>query len=192
MIDPQATVDKRAEVADSARVWGLAEVREEAVVGENCIIGRGAYIDAGVVVGDNCKIQNGALLYAPSVLEVGVFVGPAAVLANDKFPRAINPDGSLKTGDDWEMEGVTLRQGCSVGARAVILGGVEIGEWAMVAAGAVVTRDVPPFALVAGIPAKRVAWVGPSGLPLQETGGVLVDPGTGRRFTADGERISPA
>ena len=191
MIDSQAAVDPRAKVADSAKVWGLAQIRERATVGDNCVVGRGAYIDAGVLLGSNCKIQNGALLYAPAVLEDGVFVGPSAVLTNDRFPRAVNADGSTKTADDWDAEGVVLREGSSVGAGAVILGGVEVGEWAMVAAGAVVTNDVLPYALVAGVPARRIAWVGRSGRPLEEAGEAWVDPATGTEFTASGDRVEP-
>lgn len=192
LISPDADVDARARVAESARVWGLAQIREDASVGENCVIGRGAYIDVGVSLGDNCKIQNNALVYAPAVLEDGVFVGPAAIFTNDTFPRAINPDGSLKSGSDWESVGVTVQRGAAIGARAVVLGGVEIGEWALVAAGSVVTRDVPSHALVAGAPARRVGWVGADGLKMEVKDGVLVDGGTGETFREDGERLVPA
>lgn len=187
MIAPTADVDSRAQIAESAQIWHLAQVREDAVVGENCIVGRGAYIDAGVTVGDNCKIQNNALVYAPAVLEDGVFVGPAAVFTNDAFPRAVNPDGSPKTTANWEMVGVTVRKGAAIGARAVVLGGVEVGEWATIAAGAVVTKNVPAYALMVGVPAKRVGWVGATGLPLVENGDGWVDPTDGTRYVeADG------
>ena len=187
MIAPTADVDSRARIAESAQIWHLAQVREDAVVGENCIVGRGAYIDAGVTVGDNCKIQNNALVYAPAVLEDGVFVGPAAVFTNDAFPRAVNPDGSPKATADWEMVGVIVRKGAAIGARAVVLGGVEVGEWATIAAGAVVTKNVPAHALMVGVPAKRVGWVGAAGLPLVENGDGWVDPTDGTRYVeADG------
>lgn len=191
MIAPTADVDERARVADSARIWHLAQVRENAVVGENCIIGRGAYIDAGVKVGDNCKIQNDALVYAPAVLEDGVFVGPAAVFTNDTFPRAINPDGSLKSASDWDMVGVIVRRGAAIGAGAVVLGGVEVGEWALIAAGAVVTEDVSPYALMAGVPARRVGWVGASGARLESDGTHLVDPGDGTRYAERDGEVQP-
>lgn len=165
-----ADVDDRAELGDGTSVWHLAQVREKAVLGRNCVIGRGAYIGTGVHLGDNCKVQNYALVYEPAVLENGVFVGPAVVLTNDTFPRAINPDGSQKSASDWDAVGVTLREGASVGARAVCVAPVTVGRWATVAAGSVVTRDVPDFALVAGVPARRRKWVGRAGVPLEDTG----------------------
>ena len=122
-------------------------------------------------IGDNCKIQNYALVYEPASLGNGVFIGPAAVLTNDQFPRAVNPDGTLKSASDWEAVGVTIDDGASIGARAVCIAPVRIGKWALVAAGAVVTKDVPNFALVAGVPAKRIRWVGRMGLPLEDQGG---------------------
>lgn len=192
MIAESADVDQRARIAASVRIWGLAQVRENAVIGEHNIIGRGVYVDAGVIIGDNCKIQNDALLYAPAVLEDGVFVGPGAVLTNDTFPRAINPDGTVKTGSDWHRVGVTIRRGASIGARAVVLGGVEIGEWALVAAGAVVTRDVAPHALVAGTPARQVGWVGVSGERMSDESGMWLDRATGRTFREEDGRLVPA
>lgn len=182
MIASTADVHDRARVPESAKVWHLAQVREDAVLGENCIIGRGAYIDAGVVLGDNCKVQNYALVYAPAVLEEGVFVGPAAVFTNDTFPRAINRDGTIKHASDWHAEGVTVRRGASIGAGAVVLGGVEVGEWALVAAGAVVTKHVPAHALMVGVPARQVGWVGAGGEALIPEGDDLVDPSDGSRY----------
>jgi len=135
-------------------------------MGENCIIGRGAYIGTGVVMGDNCKVQNYALVYEPAKLADGVFVGPAVVLTNDTYPRAINSDGTIKSAHDWEPVGVTIERGAAIGARATCVAPVTIGAWAMVAAGAVVVKDVPAYALVAGVPARRIAWVGESGVPL--------------------------
>ena len=165
-----ADVDERATVGDGSSIWHLAQVREDAVLGRNCVVGRGAYVGTAVRIGDNCKIQNYALVYEPAVLEDGVFVGPAVVLTNDTFPRSINPDGTLKSGTDWQAVGVTLRHGCSVGARAVCVAPVTVGRWATVAAGSVVTRDVPDFALVAGVPARRLKWVGRAGVPLDHRG----------------------
>lgn len=169
-IAPSADVDERARIGDGSAVWHLAQVREDAEIGAGCVIGRGAYIGSGVRMGRNCKVQNHALVYEPAVLEDGVFVGPAVVFTNDHFPRSVDPDGSLKRADDWVPVGVSCREGSSIGARAVCVAPVTIGRWAMVAAGAVVTRDVPDFALVAGVPARRLRWVGRAGVPLEETG----------------------
>lgn len=165
-------------------VWHLAQVREGAQLGVNCIIGRGAYVGTGVVMGDHCKVQNYALVYEPALLADGVFIGPAVVLTNDTYPRAINPDGSIKSADDWEPVGVTVERGASIGARATCVAPVTIGAWATVAAGAVVVKDVPAYALVAGVPARRLGWVGEAGHPLvegEEPGG-WVCPVTGERY----------
>jgi acetyltransferase-like isoleucine patch superfamily enzyme len=158
-----ADVDERAELGDGTTVWHLAQIRDGARLGASCIVGRGAYVGSGVRIGDNAKLQNYALVYEPAVLGDGVFVGPAAVLTNDLHPRAVDPEGRLKRADDWHAVGVTVGDGASIGARAVCVAPVVIGRWAMVAAGAVVTRDVPDFGLVAGVPARRVGWVGRAG-----------------------------
>ena len=185
-IDPSADVDERATIGDGTSVWHLAQVRENAVLGEGCVVGRGAYVGSGVQVGRNVKIQNLALVYEPAVLEDGVFVGPAVVLTNDHYPRSVNPDGSLKSGHDWEPVGVTVREGASLGARSVCVAPVTIGRWALVAAGSVVVQDVPDFALVAGVPAKRLRWVGHAGVPLEPDGdGRWRCPHTGRTYVEE-------
>lgn len=177
-----ADVAEDAVIGAGSSVWHLAQVREHAVLGENCVIGRGAYVGTGVRLGDNCKVQNYALVYEPAQLADGVFIGPAVVLTNDTYPRAVNPDGSIKSAHDWEPVGVTIKEGASIGARAVCVAPVTIGAWATVAAGAVVTRDVPDFALMAGVPARRLGWVGRAGQRLVEDGSEWVCPATGARY----------
>jgi UDP-2-acetamido-3-amino-2,3-dideoxy-glucuronate N-acetyltransferase len=180
---PSADVDERAYIGAGTTIWHLARVRENAVIGDSCVIGRGAYVGPGVVIGDRCEIQDYALVYEPAFVESGAFIGPAVVFTNDHFPRAVLPDGQIKSADDWEPVGVHLGEGASIGARAVCVGPVSIGRWAMVAAGAVVTRDVPDFALVAGVPARQVRWVGRAGVPLERVAGKSFRcPATDRRY----------
>ncbi|TQL48619.1 transferase family hexapeptide repeat protein [Homoserinimonas aerilata] len=181
-IAQSAQVAESASIADSCKIWDLAQVRELADLGSNCIIGRGAYIGSGVTVGANSKIQNDALIYEPAILGHGVFIGPAVVLTNDTYPRAINPDGSQKSATDWTPTGVTIGDGAAIGARAVCVAPVRIGRWATVAAGSVVTKDVSDFALVAGVPARRIGWVGKAGHPLTQVDDVWVCPQTGEKY----------
>lgn len=180
-----ADVSPDASIGAGSSIWHLAQVREQAQLGENCIVGRGAYIGSGVRMGDNCKVQNYALVYEPAVLASGVFIGPAVVLTNDTYPRAINEDGSQKSAHDWEPVGVTIERGAAIGARATCVAPVTIGAWATVAAGSVVVKDVPAYALVAGVPARRIGWVGESGIPLTrgDADGVWICPSTGAHYT---------
>ena len=178
-----ADVDLRAMIGEDVSIWHLAQVREDAQLGPGCSLGRGAYIGPGVVLGANCKVQNYALIYEPAVLEDGGFIGPAVVLTNDVFPRAVNPDSSLKDSGDWHPVGVHVGEGASIGARAVCVAPVSIGRWALVAAGAVVTTDVLDHAVVAGVPARRIGWVGRAGVPLRpDADGLLTCPVTGEHF----------
>lgn len=162
-IHPTAQVSPQAAVGAGTRIWAQAQVREGARVGRNCILGRACYVGAGVRVGDNVKIENAANVFEGSTLEDGVFVGPQACLTNDKIPRAITPDGRLKTAQDWQVSPTLVRYGAALGACCVILPGVIIGRWAMVGSGAVVTRDVPDYGLVAGNPARLIGYVCPCG-----------------------------
>jgi acetyltransferase-like isoleucine patch superfamily enzyme len=188
-----ADVAESATIGDGSRVWHLAQIREDATLGSNCTIGRGAYVGPAVRLGDNCKLQNYALVYEPARLSDGVFIGPAAVLTNDLHPRAITPEGVLKGSEDWVAVGVTVGKGASIGARAVCIAPVSIGEWATVAAGAVVTRDVPAYAVVVGVPARQMGWVGEAGHPLkQDDGCSWLCPATGRRYLEASGRLVPA
>jgi UDP-2-acetamido-3-amino-2,3-dideoxy-glucuronate N-acetyltransferase len=166
LVAPSATVEDGARIGAGAQVWDQTVVRAGAQVGAGTILGRGVYVGPGARLGERCKVQNQALVYEPAVIGDGVFIGPAVVLTNDTYPRAVTPDGRRKGAEDWEPVGVTIEEGAAVGARAVCVAPVRIGRWASVGAGSVVTRDVPDYALVVGTPARQIGWVGRSGVPL--------------------------
>jgi acetyltransferase-like isoleucine patch superfamily enzyme len=176
IIHPTAEVSPRAKIGEGTRIWHQAQVREGARLGRNCIVGKGVYIDFDVRIGDNVKIQNGCFVYHGATLEDGVLLGPGVILTNDKFPRAINVQGTLKSDADWEVGRVLIRRGASLGAGVVVLPDVIVGEFAMVGAGSVVTRSVPDHGLVTGNPARLRGFVCRCGRPLKE--GDLVE---GRR-----------
>jgi UDP-2-acetamido-3-amino-2,3-dideoxy-glucuronate N-acetyltransferase len=181
-----ADVAPSARIGPRSRIWHLAQIGDDAVLGGDCVVGRGAYVGPGVHVGDKVKIQNYALVYAPARLETGVFIGPAVVFTNDLHPRAVDVDGELKSGGDWSRVGVLVREGASLGARAVCVAPLTVGRWAMVGAGAVVIRDVPDFALVVGSPARQIGWVGRSGERLEKDGdSVWRCARTGQRFVEE-------
>ncbi len=158
-IHDTAQVSDEAVIGAGTKIWQQVQIRENAVIGKDCIISKGVYVDAGVRIGNHVKIQNGISVYHGVTLEDGVFCGPHCVFTNDRFPRAINPDGTLKGGEDWQVSETRVKYGASIGAHATIVCGVTIGRWAMVGAGAVVTRDVPDHGLVYGNPARLKGFV---------------------------------
>ncbi|MFI6226591.1 acyltransferase [Micromonospora echinospora] len=154
-VHPTADVEEGARIGDGTKVWHLAHVRSTARIGGGCVIGRNVYVDSNVVIGDLCKVQNNVSVYQGVTLEDEVFVGPCAVFTNDFRPRAQNPD--------WQITPTMVRRGASIGANATLVCGIEVGEYAMIAAGSVVTRDVAPYQLVAGNPARPKGWVNEKG-----------------------------
>lgn len=158
-IHPSAEVAESAEIGEGTRVWHDAQIRDRVRIGRDCIFGKGAYVDEDVVIGNNVKVQNRASIYKHCLIEDGVFIGPHVCFTNDVLPRAINPDGSLKSADDWTPGRTVVRYGASIGAGAIILPSRTIGRFALVGAGAVVTRDVPDFGLVVGNPARLLGYV---------------------------------
>lgn len=159
MIHSTAEVSPNATIGEGTRIWHHAQIREGVTIGRDCIIGKGAYIDFNVKIGNKCKVQNGAFLYHGLTVEDGVFIGPQACITNDRLPRAISPTGDLKSNDDWTVGPVLIRYGASIGACSVLLPDITVGQFALVAAGAVVTRSVLDHALVMGSPARQVGYV---------------------------------
>lgn len=173
-VHPSADVAENARIGEDSKIWHLVQIRPGVQIGRECVLGRGVYVDAHVVIGDRVKIQNYVSVYEGVTVENGVFIGPNAVFTNDKVPRAVNPDGSLKGADDWTIAHTLVREGAALGANCTIICGVTIGRWAMVGAGAVVTKDVPDFGLVIGNPAHLIGYVCKCGERLPEG----VDPET--------------
>lgn len=166
-IHETAEVSVYADIGDGTSIWNHAQVRENARIGQNCIISKGVYVDAGVIIGNNVKIQNYVSVYHGLTIEDGVFIGPHVCFTNDLYPRAINPDGSPKSATDWTVTPTLIRQGAALGANSTIICGVTIGQWAIVGAGSVITRDVPDYGLVYGNPARLHGFVCPCGEKLE-------------------------
>ena len=167
-IHPTADVSPDAKIGEGTSVWHQAHIREGAAIGEECIIGKGVYVGADVSIGKRVKIQNYVSVYEGLTIEDGVMVGPHVCFTNDMHPRAINPDGSLKSGEDWEITPTLIREGVGLGANSTILCGTTVGRWALVGAGSMVTRDVPDYGLVYGNPARLYGFVCPHGGKLEK------------------------
>jgi acetyltransferase-like isoleucine patch superfamily enzyme len=185
VIDPTARIHPGAELEDDVAVgagttiWQRAQVRTGARIGAECVIGRDVFVDTTVSIGDRVKIQNGALVYVGVTVEDGVFIGPGAILTNDRYPRAITSTGELARGDDWTISPIVLRSGCSVGAGAIVVAGCDVGSFATIGAGAVVTKSVNAHALVVGNPARRIGWMCACGVRLlgEDNANAPADPG---------------
>ena len=154
-----AIIEDNVVIGENTKVWHFAQIRKGTKIGKNCVIGKSVFIDFDSLIGDNVKIQNHALIYHRAIIEDGVFIGPNVCFTNDKTPRAINPDGTLKKADDWQISTIKIGQGASVGGHSVILPGVTIGEFALAGSGSVITKDVPAYGLVFGNPARLRGFV---------------------------------
>lgn len=171
-IHPSADIADNAIIGAGTHIWRNVQIRENVVIGTTCNVGKDVYIDAGVKIGNNVKIQNSSLIYQGVTLADGVFIGPRVSFTNDLYPRSIRPNGELKDESDWIITPTYVEYGASIGAGAVIVAGVTIGRFAMVAAGAVVTHNVLQYALVRGVPARLAGYVCSCGHPLEMEGTV--------------------
>lgn len=188
-IHDTAEVDGSAQIGAGTKIWNNVQIRENAQIGVECIVGKSVYIDHTVIIGDRCKIQNGVSIYHGVSIENDVFLGPHVTFTNDLYPRAFDPE--------WHVVSTRVRNGASVGANVTVVCGVTLGEYSMVGAGAVVTKDVPPHALVLGNPAKIAGFVSKMGRVAEEIGRTgdtvqLRAPETGEEFEvprADWERV---
>jgi UDP-2-acetamido-3-amino-2,3-dideoxy-glucuronate N-acetyltransferase len=154
-IHPSAHVSEQAQLGENTKVWINVQIREKASIGANCIISKDVYIDHAVQIGQRCKIQNSVSVYAGVTIKDDVFVGPNVSFTNDKIPRSFN--------QEWQITPTLVENGVSIGANATIVCGVTLGEYCMVASGSVVTKDVPPYSLVMGNPAKVVSKIDKAG-----------------------------
>lgn len=156
---PTANIEDSVSIGDGSKIWAYAHIRKNTKIGQNCIVAEGVFIDEDSEIGDNCKIQNHSLVYHKAILADGVFIGPNVCFTNDKQPRAINPDGTLKSAEDWTASEMKIGTGAAIGGQTCITPGVTIGKWAMAGSGSVITKDVPDYALVYGNPAKIHGFV---------------------------------
>ncbi|MEA2608914.1 MAG: UDP-2-acetamido-3-amino-2,3-dideoxy-glucuronate N-acetyltransferase [Chloroflexota bacterium] len=197
MIDPSARIHASADLEDDVSVgpgtsiWHRAQVRTGARIGRDCVIGRDAFIDESVSLGDRVKVQNGAFIYHGVTISDAVFIGPGAILTNDRHPRAATAEGKLARAEDWTVSPIFIAEGASIGAGAIVVAGCDIGSYAMVGAGAVVTHEVPAHAVVAGNPARGIGWVCACGQRLHDSTGHPA-PATRERYARDPELACPA
>lgn len=189
MFQSSSLIESPELIHDSVQVWHFAHIRKDVSIGENTVIGNSVYIGPGVKVGKSCKIQNNAQIYDPAEISDFVFIGPGVVLTNDRNPRATSPDGTPKLSSSWKSVPVKIELGASIGAGSICVAPIIIGSWALVAAGSVVVKNVPNFALVAGVPAKQIGWVGKAGYKLEEVEDEFRCPQTNMRYKLTSEGL---
>jgi UDP-2-acetamido-3-amino-2,3-dideoxy-glucuronate N-acetyltransferase len=176
-VHPSSYIDEPCEIGVGSKIWHFTHIMENARIGENCVIGQNVNIANNVIIGNNVKIQNNVSIYTGTIIEDDVFLGPSCVLTNVKNPRAQINRHAL-------YEKTLIKRGATIGANATIVCGTTIGRYAFIAAGAVVINDVPDYALMAGVPARRIGWMSRHGvkLPKPDKDGVMVCPESGLRY----------
>ncbi len=185
-VHPTAVIDPGAEIGNDTRIWHFSHLMPTCKVGERCNIGQNVFIDNNALVGNGVKIQNNVSIYNGVVIEDDVFLGPSMV-----FTNVINPRSFIERKN--QFKNTSVRKGASIGANATILCGIEIGRFAMIGAGAVVVKDVPPFAVMVGNPARQRGWVSEAGLKLTfNTENLATCPQSGKTYILKNGLVSPA
>jgi UDP-2-acetamido-3-amino-2,3-dideoxy-glucuronate N-acetyltransferase len=176
-VHESAYVDEPCEIGKGTKIWHFSHVMKDAQIGENCILGQNVNIAGGVVIGNNVKVQNNVSIYTGAIIEDDVFLGPSCVLTNVTNPRSQIIRHNL-------YEKTTIRRGATVGANATIVCGTELGRYCFISAGAVVTKDVPDYALMVGVPARQAGWISRHGIPLKkpDASGIMVCKESGYRY----------
>jgi acetyltransferase-like isoleucine patch superfamily enzyme len=172
VIHESAYVDEPCEIGEGTKIWHFSHILKDSKIGKNCVFGQNVVVGPNVTIGDNCKVQNNVSLYKGVTLEDGVFCGPSCVFTNVNNPRA-----EIERKDEFRE--TIVKRGASIGANATIVCGYDLGEYCFVGAGAVVAKDVPAYALMAGVPAKRIGWMSKAGVKL---GDDLICPADGSRY----------
>lgn len=182
-VHPSAYVDEPCEIGEGTKIWHFCHVMKNSVIGRGCNLGQNVFVASDVKVGDNCKIQNNVSLYAGVELEDDVFCGPSCV-----FTNVINPRSQIVRHSQYML--TIVRRGATIGANATIVCGATLGRYAFIAAGAVVRGDVPDYALMIGVPARRAGWMSRHGhrLPAPDGEGIMVCPESGWRY----KEVEPA
>jgi UDP-2-acetamido-3-amino-2,3-dideoxy-glucuronate N-acetyltransferase len=184
-VHPTAIVDPGAQIGDGTKIWHFSHVMPEAKIGSNCSLGQNVYVANSVEIGNHVKIQNNVSIYEGVILEDYVFCGPSMVFTNVRTPRSAFP---RNTKDNYHI--TRVQHGASLGANCTIVCGVTIGPWAFAAAGAVVTKDVPAHALVAGVPARVIGWVCECGATLRFEVGAAKCGDCGKQYDKQGDVVT--
>lgn len=176
-VHESAYVDEPCEIGKGTKIWHFSHIMKNAKIGKYCIFGQNVNVASGVVIGNNVKVQNNVSIYTGTIIEDDVFLGPSCVLTNVTNPRSQIVRHNL-------YEKTVFRRGATVGANATIVCGVELGRYSFIAAGAIVTKDVPDYALLVGVPGRQAGWISRHGIPLREptAEGIMVCPESGYRY----------
>ena len=173
---PTAIIDLGAQIGEGSRIWHFCHISAQSVLGQNCVLGQNVFVANGVILGNGVKVQNNVSLYTGVTCEEDVFLGPSMV-----FTNVINPRSFVERKNEFSP--TLVKQGASIGANATVLCGITLGRYCMIGAGAVVTKDVADFALVAGVPARQIGWVSRLGRRLQlDADGMASCPESGEQY----------